>query len=67
MIDGFKAIDGMFEEIKHQIQHNKKDIWITWIGERLDLLEEKGTYIPIMAEINGLREKYYNRLEKKSL
>jgi len=55
----------MLEELKYQINHNKKDVWITWIGERLDILEEKGLIIPITKEINKLREKYYHELEKK--
>ncbi|MBU4456400.1 MAG: hypothetical protein KKA65_02770, partial [Nanoarchaeota archaeon] len=55
----------MLEELRYQIYHNKKDVWITWIGERLDILEDRGLIIPIIEEINKLREKYYYELEKK--
>lgn len=58
----------VFKELNHQIEHSGKDIWITWIGERLDLLEDKGLTIPIMGEVNKLREKYFKeygeRMEK---
>jgi len=43
----------------------KQDVWITWVGERLDLLVERGLDIPIMSEIDILREKFFDDLEKK--
>ncbi len=55
----------ILQEIKTQIKQSKQDVWITWIGERLDLLEERGVIIPIMNEINKLRERYFNELEKR--
>lgn len=55
----------MLKEIKLQIAHSKKPVWITYIGERLDLLEDKGVQVPIMKEINRLRHKYFVELEKK--
>lgn len=55
----------ILEEVKDQIKTSGNPVWITWIGERLDLLEDKGLNIPIMKEINALREKYYAELEKR--
>lgn len=55
----------VLQEIKTQIQHSKQDVWITWIGERLDLLEDRGMEMPIMNNINKLRNKFFDDLEKK--
>ncbi len=55
----------MLREINSQIQSSGNKIWITWIGERLDILEERGLKIPIMGEINKLREKYFSEQEKE--
>ncbi len=55
----------ILREIKAQIMQSKQDVWITWIGERLDLLEDRGVIIPIMDEINKLRNKYFDELEKR--
>jgi len=55
----------ILEELKKQISYSGQDVWITWVGERLDLLEERGMAIPIMKEINELRVKFYDGLEKK--
>lgn len=52
------------EELKRQIQDSGQDVWITWIGERLDLLEERGMTMPIMKEINKLRIKFFKDFEK---
>jgi len=62
-----KGLDwnAVIAEMKHQIKHHGRDVWITWIGERLDILEEQGLNIPIMNEIDKLREKYYDKLEKR--
>jgi len=56
----------VFEEIILQIKTSGQDVWITWIGERFDNLEEKGINIPIMKDINKLRDEYFNRLEQKN-
>lgn len=53
-------------ELKKQIHTSGKDIWITWVGERLDMLEEKGLDIPIMKEVNKLRADYFKTYEKRS-
>ena len=49
----------ILKELKSQIKHSRKDVWVTWVGERLDLLEERGLSIPIMKEVNKLREEYF--------
>ncbi len=59
--------NSVIEELKHQIKHSKQDVWITWVGERLDLLEEKGLTIPIMNEMNKLRDKFFDDLERKQI
>ena len=61
-----KSLDwgAILEEIEHQIQTSGNKVWITWIGERLDILEERGLQIPIMKEVNKLREAYFDDLEK---
>jgi len=55
----------ILEEIKNQINISGNTIWVTWIGERLDILEENGLEIPIMKDIDKLREEYYEDYEKK--
>lgn len=57
--------DAILAEIKRQIRISGKEVWITWIGERLDILEERGLPMPIMAEVNKLREEYLTDLERK--
>ena len=54
----------ILEELLSQIKQSKQDIWITWVGERLDLLAERGVDIPIMKQVDKLREKYFKRYEK---
>jgi len=54
----------ILEELQSQIKHSKHDVWITWVGERLDILAERGVDIPIMNEIDKLREKYFEMYEK---
>jgi hypothetical protein len=62
-----KGLDwnAVLAEMKYQIENYGRDVWVTWIGERLDLLEDRGLNIPIMKEINILREKYFDDLEKR--
>lgn len=57
----------ILNELKNQIKQSSQDVWITWVGERLDILEDKGLNIPVMKEINQLREKYFEEYEKKYL
>jgi len=55
----------ILKELKEQVIEHKQEVWITWVGERLDILIERGLDIPIITEIDTLREKYYSDLEKK--
>ena len=57
--------DVILKEIQSQIHQSGEDVWITWFGERLDILEDKGIIIPIMDEVNKLRDNYFEKLEKK--
>ncbi|MFH1072598.1 MAG: DUF6036 family nucleotidyltransferase [Nanoarchaeota archaeon] len=63
-----KALDwkAMLAEIRHQIKTSRNKVWITWIGERLDILEDRGLTIPIMKEVNRMRIVYFKELEKKN-
>ena len=56
--------DIILKEIQSQIKHSGEDVWITWIGERIDLLEDEGINIPIMKKINELRDSYFKQIEK---
>lgn len=58
---GWKVI---LEELQSQIKQSKQDVWITWVGERLDILAERGMDIPIMSEVDKLREAYFEKYEK---
>ena len=62
-----KEIDwnSMLLEIKEQIKTSGQKVWITYIGERLDLLEDKDLVIPIMKDIDKLRDEYFDDLEKR--
>jgi hypothetical protein len=53
------------EELKRQMLDSGQDVWITWVGGRFDLLEERGMTIPIMKEVNKLRVKFFKDFEKK--
>jgi len=57
--------DIIIDELKSQINKSKRDVWITWVGERLDTLEERGMVIPIMDEINELRNRFFDDFEKR--
>ena len=55
----------ILEEIKNQIKISGNKVWITWIGERLDILQERGLEIPIMRQMDILREEYFDDFEKR--
>ena len=55
----------ILKEIKYQVGHSGKDVWITWINERLELLEQTGVIIPIIKETQELTREYYKDLEKQ--
>src|SRR3989338_2449541 len=54
----------ILEELQSQIKQSKQDVWITWVGERLDLLVDKGVDIPIMNQVDKLREDYFEKYEQ---
>jgi hypothetical protein len=58
--------DIIINELKSQINKSKQDVWITWVGERFDILEDRGMIIPIMDELNILRNKFFDDFEKKT-
>ncbi len=53
------------DELTNQIKENGQDIWVTWIGERLDIMQEQGLNIPIMKHISQMRDNYFNNQIKK--
>ncbi len=53
---GWGAILG---ELQQQINASGNRIWITWVGERLDALEERGVVVPIKGEIDKIRTGYF--------
>ncbi|MEK6867857.1 MAG: DUF6036 family nucleotidyltransferase [Nanoarchaeota archaeon] len=55
----------ILEELKNQIKISGNKVWITWIGERLDILAERGLEIPIMRDMDKLREEYLDDFEKR--
>ncbi len=55
----------ILEELKNQIKKSKQDVWITWVGERLDILEDRGLAVPVMKQINKLRDEYFTMLYKR--
>src|SRR3989344_4786573 len=55
----------ILEELLSQIKQSKQDVWITWAGERLDLLTERGVDIPIMDKVDKLREEFIADFEKR--
>jgi len=57
--------EAIIDELKSQINKSKQDVWITWVGERLDILEDRGMVIPIMDELNRLRNKFFDDFERK--
>lgn len=54
----------IFSELKSQIEQSKQKVWITWAGERLDLLIERGLNIPIIKDVDILRNAYFEELER---
>jgi hypothetical protein len=57
--------DIILDEIKSQVSSSGKDVWITWINERLEILEERGAVIPIIEKTRELTLSYYDYLEKR--
>lgn len=57
----------ILEELNGQIEKSKQDIWITWVGDRLDVMIDRGIDIPIMGKIDKLRDEFFHEFEKKHL
>lgn len=53
----------IIQELKEQIRLSGQDVWITWVGERFDILVEKGLNIPIMDELDRVHNDYFHSLE----
>ncbi len=58
--------DAMLDEINNQMEISGNKLWITYIGERMDMLLERGIKIPIMDKIDRIREEYLDDYEKRS-
>ena len=54
------------DELINQIKTNGEDVWITWVGERLDELINKGLTIPIIKEIDKMRDDYFKKIENNN-
>ena len=57
--------DSMLEEIKNQIKTSGNKVWITWIGERFNILTNRGLTIPIMEKVDKLIGEFFDYLKKK--
>jgi hypothetical protein len=55
----------ILSELKGQVRTSRRDVWVTWVGERLEILEERGLVIPIMKDIGRLRDRFFADMEKK--
>jgi len=54
----------VLEEIKSQVKTSKQNVWVTWIGERFDILQERNINVLIIDEINKLRKEYFENIDK---
>jgi len=57
----------ILKELECQIESSQNDVWITWVGERMDIINQRGIDIPIINEINQLREEYYQKMKINNL
>lgn len=55
----------VLDEVQDQIQISGRKVWITYVAERLELLEERGLTIPILRKIETLCEEYFEDYEKR--
>jgi hypothetical protein len=57
-----KGVDwnAILNELKKQI--TGRPVWITYVGERLDLLVERGLVIPIMKEVDKMRIDFFEKM-----
>jgi hypothetical protein len=58
--------ESIVSELRHQAKETGHDVWITWVAERLETLEEKGVPLPkpFMEKVYALVDEYYDYLEK---
>ena len=55
----------IFDEVQDQIRISGRKVWITYVAERLELLDERGLNIPILNKIEELCEDYFKDYEKR--
>ncbi|MFP4568252.1 MAG: hypothetical protein ACLFN8_04885 [Candidatus Woesearchaeota archaeon] len=53
----------ILDELLYQSKAKDKDVWITWVGERLDILVGRGLNILIMSEVDKIRDKFFKRFD----
>ena len=56
----------IIKEINHQIKQGR-EIWITYLAEGLEKIEEKDIEVPIMKEIMDSYEDYMTKLAQKKI
>jgi hypothetical protein len=54
--------DIILDELTKQIQEHGKEIWITYVHERLEELAEEGLTIPILKQTQALTEIYHEKI-----
>ena len=65
MIILYTSGGAVIKGVKSQIRSSGNNVWITWIGERLEILEDRGLTIPMMKEVNRLCEEYLDEYERR--
>ncbi|PIN68703.1 hypothetical protein COV93_08440 [Candidatus Woesearchaeota archaeon CG11_big_fil_rev_8_21_14_0_20_43_8] len=55
----------ILDEVVHQAQSSGNDVWVTWVGEKMDILQQRGLVIPIMDKIHDIVKQYYAMIERK--
>lgn len=55
----------VLDELMDQVKENGEEVWITYVNERFDELEELGIFIPIKKQIEKISLKYYKKWEKE--
>ncbi|MFH0875431.1 MAG: DUF6036 family nucleotidyltransferase [archaeon] len=58
--------DAILNELIYQAKETGNDVWITWVGERLETLVERGINFPkpFMDKVIAIVNNYYDSLEK---
>jgi len=56
----------ILDEINNQIKESKVEVWITFLNERLDILDERyNIKSPLKNQTQKLTERFYDKLEKQ--